>query len=237
MCTVRMTSLWCSQREDPMIGRLTHIVIDCPDPSALAPFYEALLGAARVDDSPDWVTLAVGVDSPHVALQRTDRYVAPVWATGSPPQQMHLDLLVENLNRAQEQVLALGASLLEGSDKPIGYRVYADPVGHPFCLERAAPPSGIRAISLDVTPCRPAAKSGSPKTRAGGASGRDAWNSSSVREMSSSRLRDGGQLVRARRGTGSPTTCSRLAVRQLAISRTRDFRWPEVASRSSPRAK
>ena len=24
--------------------------------------------------------------------------------------------------------------LLEGSDKPIGWRVYADPAGHPFCL-------------------------------------------------------------------------------------------------------
>ena len=24
--------------------------------------------------------------------------------------------------------------LPEGSDKPIGWRVYADPAGHPFCL-------------------------------------------------------------------------------------------------------
>ena len=31
-------------------------------------------------------------------------------------------------------MLALGGRLLDGSDKPIGYRVYADPVGHPFCL-------------------------------------------------------------------------------------------------------
>jgi hypothetical protein len=27
-----------------------------------------------------------------------------------------------------------GARVLDGSDRPIGYRVYADPVGHPFCL-------------------------------------------------------------------------------------------------------
>ena len=117
-----------------MIGRLTHIVIDCPDPVALAPFYEGLLGAVRIEESPDWVTLAVGEQGPRVALQRTDRYLAPRWAIGDPPQQIHLDLLVENLDRAQVEVLALGASLLEGSDKPIGYRVYADPVGHPFCL-------------------------------------------------------------------------------------------------------
>lgn len=35
---------------------------------------------------------------------------------------------------AEAAVFSLGATLLDGSDKPIGYRVYADPVGHPFCL-------------------------------------------------------------------------------------------------------
>ncbi len=47
---------------------------------------------------------------------------------------MHLDVLVDNLDDAQPLVLALGARLLDGSDKPVGYRVYADPVEHPFCL-------------------------------------------------------------------------------------------------------
>ena len=42
-----------------MIGRLAGIVIDCPDPRALAGFYEALLGAKRVDDSDEWVTLTL----------------------------------------------------------------------------------------------------------------------------------------------------------------------------------
>ncbi len=42
--------------------------------------------------------------------------------------------MVTDLDTAEAQVLALGATLLDGSDKPIGYRVYADPVGHPFCL-------------------------------------------------------------------------------------------------------
>ena len=47
---------------------------------------------------------------------------------------MHVDVMVDDLDLAEPKVLALGATLLEGSDKPIGYRVYADPVGHPFCL-------------------------------------------------------------------------------------------------------
>jgi len=58
----------------------------------------------------------------------------PDWVTSSVPQQMHLDVLVQDLDVAEPSVLSLGATLLDGSDKPIGFRVYADPVGHPFCL-------------------------------------------------------------------------------------------------------
>jgi len=47
---------------------------------------------------------------------------------------MHVDILVPDPDVAQAAVLSLGATLLDGSDEPIGYKVYADPVGHPFCL-------------------------------------------------------------------------------------------------------
>lgn len=114
-------------------AKIVGVVIDCPDPAVLAPFYEALLGVERSEDSPDWVTLAVD-GGPTVSLQRTEHFVAPNWATGDPPQQLHLDLLVDNLDEGQSLVLRLGGRLLDGSDKPIGYRVFADLVGHPFCL-------------------------------------------------------------------------------------------------------
>ncbi len=117
-----------------MIGRLAGIVIDCPEPRALAGFYEALLGAQRVEESAEWVTLAVDGEHPSFSLQRTDSFRAPDWVSGEPPQQMHLDILVDNLDDAERQVLGLGGRLLDGSDKPIGFRVYSDPVGHPFCL-------------------------------------------------------------------------------------------------------
>lgn len=41
---------------------------------------------------------------------------------------------MSDLDTAEARVIKLGATLLEGSDKPIGFRVYADPEGHPFCL-------------------------------------------------------------------------------------------------------
>ena len=92
-----------------MIGRLVGIVIDCPDPRALATFYEAVLGAERVEDSADWVTLAVDGGNPTFSFQRTDRFRAPDWTSGEPPQQLHLDILVDNLDDAEGRVLALAA--------------------------------------------------------------------------------------------------------------------------------
>lgn len=117
-----------------MIGTLNCLVIDCPDPLALADFYEQLTGLSRVADSEAWVTLGDAAQPPRLALQRVADFVAPAWPSQRPPQQMHIDVLVEDLDLAQEAVLNLGGTLIEGSDKPIGYRVYADPVGHPFCL-------------------------------------------------------------------------------------------------------
>lgn len=116
-----------------MIGRLHSLVVDCPDPGELAAFYEQLLGLRRVEDTPEWVTLASD-HGPAVAFQRVDAYVPPRWPDPGAPQQLHLDVLVDDLEEAEPLVLGLGATLLEGSDKPIGYRVYADPAGHPFCL-------------------------------------------------------------------------------------------------------
>ncbi len=109
-----------------MIGRLTCLVIDCPSPRTLAPLYEELLGLTRTEDTDGWVTLGELDAPPRVALQQTDSYVAPEWGAPGVPQQLHVDVLVDNLDDAEAQVLALGARLLDGSDKPIGFRVYAD---------------------------------------------------------------------------------------------------------------
>lgn len=114
-----------------MVGRFHSLVIDCPDPRRLAGFYERLLGLERVEDTDEWVTLAGAVT---VAFQRVESFVRPRWPDPSAPQQMHVDVLVDDLDAAETEVLRLGATLLEGSEKPIGYRVYADPDGHPFCL-------------------------------------------------------------------------------------------------------
>ncbi|MEU9086140.1 VOC family protein [Streptomyces sp. NPDC048357] len=117
-----------------MIGKLWTIVIDCPNPSELADFYGKLLSLARLEDTPEYVVLGTAAGTEFVAFQRVHDFRRPQWTVPDHPQQMHIDVKVADLDVAEPQVLALGATLLEGSDKPIGYRVYADPVGHPFCL-------------------------------------------------------------------------------------------------------
>jgi hypothetical protein len=47
--------------------------------------------------------------------------------------QVHLDIHVADIAAAEAKVLALGATRLPSTEP--GFRVYADPAGHPFCLE------------------------------------------------------------------------------------------------------
>lgn len=55
----------------------------------------------------------------------------PRWPDPAYPQQMHLDVLVRDLDAAEADVIKLGATRLRDSGE---FRVYADPIGHPFCL-------------------------------------------------------------------------------------------------------
>lgn len=116
-----------------MIGKLHAVVIDCPEPPALAEFYRHLVGGRPLPTLEGWTLLSCE-NGLLLSFQPVADYRPPQWPDAAHPQQFHLDVLVDDLDVAEAQALALGARLLEGSDKPIGFRVYADPAGHPFCL-------------------------------------------------------------------------------------------------------
>ncbi len=117
-----------------MIGRLEKTVLDCPDPRALASFYGQILGMQVNEDTDgDWVVIGREPGTRELAFQRADPYVPPKWPDPGHPQQEHLDIRVDDVESAQRAVLELGATLLEG-EKGTGFRVFADPAGHPFCL-------------------------------------------------------------------------------------------------------
>lgn len=112
-----------------MIGRMHHLVIDCPDPAALAAFYSELLGWPITYRSADFVVVARDDSTSGVAFQLAPDQPPPTWPDPAIPQQMHVDVMVDDPAAADSQVLALGARRLPG-----GEHVYADPAGHPFCL-------------------------------------------------------------------------------------------------------
>ena len=113
------------------IARNPSVVIDCPDAVALAEFYAALLGW-EVSPDDGWADIR----SPQgecISFQRVADYRAPRWPTQEHPQQMHLDLMVDDLDGGQAVALELGASL-SGHQPGTTFRVFLDPAGHPFCL-------------------------------------------------------------------------------------------------------
>jgi predicted enzyme related to lactoylglutathione lyase len=109
-------------------------VFDAADLGAESAFWAGLLGGT-VEAEDDWHTVYVDGQE-RLGFQLAPGHVPPQWPDGSP-QQIHFDLFVDDIAAADAETLALGARLLNpatGLDAAHGYRVYADPAGHPFCL-------------------------------------------------------------------------------------------------------
>ncbi|MEU6382267.1 VOC family protein [Streptomyces bauhiniae] len=114
------------------LAELGAIVLDCPDPRALAGFYAEILGGTIEGDA-DWTDLRTPAGQT-LAFQRAPDHVPPTWPSPGTPQQFHLDLTVPDLDEAEQQILTLGAKPLDTEPPTRTWRVYADPAGHPFCL-------------------------------------------------------------------------------------------------------
>jgi len=122
-----------------MIGRLEKTVFDCPDPRALAAFYAEVLGMRVNEDHDDWVVIGRERGMRELAFQRASVWVPPRWPDPNHPQQVHVDIRVDDVDAAERAVLALGARRLPAT-RETGFRVFADPAGHPFCLVFGQPP-------------------------------------------------------------------------------------------------
>jgi catechol 2,3-dioxygenase-like lactoylglutathione lyase family enzyme len=111
-----------------------HVVMfDAADLMAQSSFWADVLGG-EVKQGDGWHLVYVD-GTPVVGVQFAPNHTPPEWPNGAP-QQIHLDLEVEDIAAAHEEVLSLGARLLKSApiDSHNGFQVYADPAGHPFCL-------------------------------------------------------------------------------------------------------
>ncbi len=110
------------------IGRLHHVILDCPDPEALAAFYSRLLDLPITYRDADFAVVSTSDRASGLAFQRAPEHRPPTWPDPAVPQQIHVDVMVEDVGAATPAVLELGATKLPGEG------VFADPAGHPFCL-------------------------------------------------------------------------------------------------------
>jgi catechol 2,3-dioxygenase-like lactoylglutathione lyase family enzyme len=130
-------------------GRLEMAAFDAADIDTLASFYAELTGWTIARKEHDWITLRTG-DGQELAFQLAPNHVAPQWPGQEHPQQLHLDLQVDDHRAAAERAVALGATRL--ADGP-NWITLADPAGHPFDLcqkDGVGPVMGLFAVTIDA---------------------------------------------------------------------------------------
>src|SRR5689334_17342235 len=113
------------------IARFPSLVIDCPDPAVLAEFYGTML-AWKIEVEDGWAEVRSEYGQV-ISFQKVADFAPPVWPAQEHPQQMHLDVIVDDLDEGEAAVLSLGATRHENQPGE-RFRVFTDPAGHPFCL-------------------------------------------------------------------------------------------------------
>jgi catechol-2,3-dioxygenase len=120
----------CLNADSPRMS-LMGVMLDCQDAKALSAFYAELLDKPVTYEG-EGVAM-IGNDGEHpVLFQQVAAYTPPKWPDPAHPQQVHLDVHVEDIDVAEKAALAAGATRLDGGGQT--FRVYADPASKPFCL-------------------------------------------------------------------------------------------------------
>lgn len=114
--------------------RWSAVTVDCHEPTVLAAFWAGLLGGEIIEPLPGWRRVE-SADRPALTFQ-------PVPEPKRGKARLHLDLVVDDLDEAQERIVQLGGkSLDEHHEYPEGtVMVMADPEGNEFCIVRYAEP-------------------------------------------------------------------------------------------------
>jgi catechol 2,3-dioxygenase-like lactoylglutathione lyase family enzyme len=118
----------------PAVARLQVVALDCPDPSALAAFYSAVLGAPIETTEDDWVQLApAGGASPLAFQQVADYRTTAVAGRGGTRSSSTWTSRSPTSTPARRRSSRSGARKHEVQPGET-FRVFLDPAGHPFCL-------------------------------------------------------------------------------------------------------
>src|SRR4051812_10931589 len=106
---------------------LAMINLDATDPAALATFYSTVLGWEVLHSAAEYAMIGDGSTS--IGFGAVPGYTPPGWPHEAAPKRYHLDFYVDDLDKAEEQALALGATKPDAQLTPDRWRVLLDPGG------------------------------------------------------------------------------------------------------------
>ena len=111
------------------IGALHEIVFDCPNPEALARFWQALIGGEVEVESAEWAVLDGDEEGFYIGFQRV-----PEKKTAK--NRVHLDVEVDDLAVAVDEAEQLGARTVgrRVEEDDGAFQVMIDPGGNEFCF-------------------------------------------------------------------------------------------------------
>jgi predicted enzyme related to lactoylglutathione lyase len=112
------------------IATLAMINLDAGDPAAQASFYARLLGWEVQHSQAQYAMIGDGSTS--IGFGQVPGYSGPGWPAEAAPKRYHLDFYVDDLDKAEEQAIGLGATKPDEQPQPDRWRVLLDPGGQPF---------------------------------------------------------------------------------------------------------
>lgn len=120
---------WVVEPASPDSIRLSSVAVNCPNAGELAAFYATITGGRVTFADDTWAT----VDGPggRIDFQTVADHTPPTWPG---PLRLHLDFIVVDLETAGARAVAAGATRFDVQPNAEHCLVFADPVGHPFCL-------------------------------------------------------------------------------------------------------
>jgi Glyoxalase-like domain len=129
------------------------IVFDAADVEAESTFWARILDGNVFEGDENFHCVFDAAGTWCIGVQSAPNYVPPEWPDGTQQQQVHLDLHVDDPRNVHDEVVRLGARLLQSApdlDAEEGHQVYADPAGHPFCVGWGHPsPASLAAFVVE----------------------------------------------------------------------------------------
>lgn len=112
-----------------IVGRT--VTFDAENTAAESAFWAAVFDGEVVDHGGYREVKAPDGTSP-VGVQQAAGLAPLEWP--GDPVRAHLDVVVDDITAAHQEVLDLGATLLQSAPDGEPFNVYRSPASHPFCL-------------------------------------------------------------------------------------------------------